>query len=337
MSATQGLEPKPDWAELPEALREKIGIVVGAPIETAETVHGGFGPTATFILRTADKRKVFCKGAQPGHTDEGRAALLRERRNFETFAELSKFAPAYLGATEHADWHIVLLECLDRAIEVPPWTVETFRRIITTLADFHRATPPRAERLLQSAPHLFKHEHGWARLRDSRASRDRFVSLFEDAAETHRWFEKNIDVLVELETQAYGVEGPQSWIHQDIRSDNLLYVAGGNPKIVDWPYLAFGPTLIDVAFFLPSVAGEGGPASADGLKDYQHVSGLRFDADEIAIAATTVAGFFGARAGEPDLPLLPRLRWVQRLQLFPALDWACELVGLECPVKKLRS
>jgi hypothetical protein len=333
-------EAKPDWADLPDGLREKIGTLIGEPIARAATVHGGFGPSATFVLRTAGGRKVFCKGAHPGQTDMGRAALLRERQNFETFPELAKFAPAYLGGADDGDWNVIVLEHVERAREVPPWTAETLDGAMAALACFHGATPDRARDELQNAKedallNLFKHEHGWASLRESSASRDRFVALFAEPAVTNRWFDANIETLSSLEAQAYGVEGPQSWIHQDIRSDNLIYAGARPPRIVDWPYLAFGPSLIDVAFFLPSVAGEHGPQPRDGLKTYERISGLRFNTDEIAIAAVVVAGFFAARAGEPEMPLLPRLRWVQRLQLFPALNWTCELLGIEPPPRNI--
>jgi hypothetical protein len=333
-------EAKPDWGDLPEGLREKISALIGERIAGAVIVHGGFGPSATFALSTTSGRKVFCKGAHPGQTDMGRAALLRERRNFETFPELAKFAPTYLGGADDGDWNAIVLEHVERAREVPPWTTEALDGALAALAHFHGATPDRARSELQDAKEdtslsLFKHEHGWASLRESRASRDRFVALFAEPAATNRWFDANIETLSSFEAHASGVEGPQSWIHQDIRSDNLIYTGAELPRILDWPSLAFGPSLIDVAFFLPSVAGERGPHPSDGLETYERISGLRFNNDEIAIAAVVVAGFFAARAGEPDMPLLPRLRWVQRLQLLPALDWACQLLKIAAPKSKL--
>ena len=335
-----GREAKPDWTDLPIALREKIRALLGQPISGAETVHGGFGPSATLILRTASGDRVFCKGAHPGQTDMGRAALFRERENLESFPELSRFAPAFIGGADDGDWNVILLECLERARSVPPWDAASFDAIMTTLAEFHRATPAQGKERLRSATgdtlfDLLKHEQGWSTLRESAAARERFVALFEDPGEARQWFDTHVDTLSRLEAQAGCIKEPQSWIHRDIRSDNLIYGRSGVPKIVDWPYLAYGPTLVDIAFFLPSVAGEGGPAPAEGLKAYQRLSGLHFDADEVVTAAATVAGFFAARAGEPDLPLLPRLRWIQRLQLFPALAWTCDLLKIAPPPRRL--
>ena len=48
---------------------------------------------------------------------------------------------------------------------------------------------------------------------------------------------------------------------------------------------------------------------------------MKVDARDVAVTVATVAGFFAARAWQPKIPALPRLRWVQKLQLFPSLTW----------------
>jgi hypothetical protein len=116
-----------------------------------------------------------------------------------------------------------------------------------------------------------------------------------------------------------------------VRSDNLLFHTADVPMVIDFPFLAQGPTLMDVAFFLPSVAGEGGPAAAEGLLLYEEASEHRFAPRDLAITVATVAGFFAARAGQPDIPGLPRLRWVQKLQLFPSLRWLSQMMEIDSP------
>jgi aminoglycoside phosphotransferase (APT) family kinase protein len=136
---------------------------------------------------------------------------------------------------------------------------------------------------------------------------------------------------VTLEAQASHLGGPRSWVHHDVRSDNLLFRGTATPLLIDFPYLAYGPTLMDVAFFLPSVTGEGGPSPGEGLRLYEQISDHRFEAREVAVSVATVAGFFAARAGQQDIPGLPRLRWVQKLQLCPSLAWLSELLGIGGP------
>jgi hypothetical protein len=86
---------------------------------------------------------------------------------------------------------------------------------------------------------------------------------------------------------------------------------------------------MDVAFFLPRVAGEGGPSPSEGLRLYEEANGHRFAARDLAITVATVAGFFAARAGQPDIAGLPRLRWVQKLQLFPSLRWLSQVMEID--------
>jgi hypothetical protein len=328
-------EPKPDWQHLPERLRARITENAGEEIAHAEIAWGGFGPSATFILRLPSGRKLFCKGSHPGQTDVGNTAFAREKLHYEHFPELAQFAPGYHGAVEEAGWHMLVLDCVERTREVPPWDTKSCADTIDLIARFHDATPAHAEEVLpkaeeSSAFDLVKHELGWGSLAGDPAARARFLALFGPDAPA--WFDKNIARLVSLEAAAPTVGGPRSWLHLDIRSDNLLF-AQDRIVLVDWPFLVCGPRLWDIGFFLPSLAGEGGPEPALALADYEKISGIRFAADEVLIVAATIAGFFAARAGEPDIPALPRLRWVQKLQLYPALTWTCALSKTSPPVK----
>lgn len=327
-------EAKPEWADVPPLLKHKIEELIGARVAAADIVWGGFGPSATFVLATESGAKYFCKGTHPGQTRQGHTALQHERVNYERFPELAQFGPAYIGGADDGDWHVAVLDYVPRAIDVPPWTAEPTAAAIRLIAAFHRATPERAERKLTPIQHLagfnlFRVMQGWISLAKSEEEQARFAAPFSDGGAALAWLKAHAEELAALEARAETMGGPRGWVHLDIRSDNLVFAADGKVQLVDWPILAFGPQLIDIAFFLPSLAGEGGPACGDGLRLYEHEAGIRFDDADIAIAAVTVAGFFAARAGEPEIPQLPRLRWVQKMQLFPALDWVCDCLGLE--------
>lgn len=92
--------------------------------------------------------------------------------------------------------------------------------------------------------------------------------------------------------------------------------------------------MFDIGFFFPSIEGEGGPTAELLLPKYKEVmtaAGVEFPTFAERAVAVAVAGFFSSRAGKPAIPLLPRLRYVQCLQLGPALRWASKLVGLPLP------
>ncbi|HEX4303546.1 MAG TPA: phosphotransferase [Rhizomicrobium sp.] len=325
---SQAREPKPAWHDVPAGLRGRVEAIIGDRVVADEIAWGGFGPTATFVLTLAAGRKVFVKGTHPGNTERGHEATLRECRNLRDFAELAAFGPAFLGSAEADGWHLAVLDCVERETAVPPWTQQAVTETMRLIAGFHAATPARAARLLEerSASDLLAQAENWHSLRDADV-RARFAALFASPAKAERWLDSHLERLIALKDRAATLDGPRGWMHMDIRSDNLIF--GARPVLVDWPVLSFGPQLLDIAFFLPSLEGEDGPRCADGLALYEKAADTRFAADDIAVAAAAVAGFFAARAGEPEIAVLPRLRWVQKLQLFPALDWLCESLGIE--------
>jgi hypothetical protein len=177
------------------------------------------------------------------------------------------------------------------------------------------------------ASDLIAKAQNWHTLRDKP---EEFVALFEDRAGAAQWLAAHLDRLVALKERGTEIGGPRGWAHMDIRSDNLIF-ANGRVLLVDWPVLSYGPQLLDVAFFLPSLEGQGGPRCAQGLKHYEEAAGLALAAEDIAVAAAIVSGFFAARAGLPEIPALPRLRWIQKLQLFPALDWLSDVLQIDRP------
>lgn len=330
-------ESKPSWPDVPRELVARLGELIGARIADAEVVWGGFGPSATFLIRTDDGRRFFCKGTHPGFTKAGKRAVLRERVIYEALPELSAFGPAFHGAAGDGEWLLLVLDFIERRRNVPPWSEDTFRAAIRMLARFHSAMPPRARTVLddvRSSPlmaEVYGACLGWRHLAESAEDSERLLALFADRIAAAKWIERHIGDFVALEEQAPRLGGPHSWIHHDVRSDNLIFRDEGEPMLVDWPYLAYGPIVMDVAFFLPSVAGEGGPSLREGLAIYETESAIRFDNHHARVAVATVAGFFAARAGLPPIPGLPRLRWVQALQLFPCLDWMSRLMSIEPP------
>ena len=330
-------ESKPSWNDVPRELAARLGELLGSPIVDAEVVWGGFGPSATFLLRTGDGRRFFCKGSHPGFTRAGKRAVARERVLYETLPELSQFGPAYHGAVTEGEWLLLALDYVKRARNVPPWSDDALRCAMRMLARFHAAMPARARSILDDVHRsplmadVYDARLGWRSLAESSNDRAQLLALFAERAAASRWIDRHIEEFVAREAEAVRLGGPHSWIHHDVRSDNLIFHDEGEPMLVDWPYLAYGPIVMDVAFFLPSVAGEGGPPPHQAMALYEAESGIRFGHDEARIALAIVAGFFAARAGMPPIPGLPRLRWVQALQLFPCLEWLSQLMNIERP------
>jgi Phosphotransferase enzyme family. len=113
-------------------------------------------------------------------------------------------------------------------------------------------------------------------------------------------------------SEAFPAGGSQL-LHFDVRSDNLCF-SDGRVLLVDWNLAAVGNARLDIAFWLPSLADEGGPQPDVVLPD-------------AGPEASIVSGFFAARAGRQPIPTAPRVRTVQLAQLRQALPWACRALG----------
>ncbi|HEY9010449.1 MAG TPA: hypothetical protein VIN06_05485, partial [Devosia sp.] len=129
---------------------------------------------------------------------------------------------------------------------------------------------------------------------------------------TADWLEQALPALVAAEGLC-ALRG-DALTHLDLRSDNLSYTAEG-VKFVDWAEACRSAGDVDLGFFLPSLAYEGGPLPEKLLPDRPDI-------------AAVVSGFFAARAGLPDIPKAPFVRRVQREQLSTALPWAIRALGL---------
>jgi aminoglycoside phosphotransferase (APT) family kinase protein len=111
-----------------------------------------------------------------------------------------------------------------------------------------------------------------------------------------------------------------SLTHWDLRSDNICLI-GSRVIFVDWNLACMSNPQLDLGFWLPSLAAEGGPEPERILPHAPEVAAL-------------VAGYFAARAGLPEIVDAPRVRRAQRQQLKTALPWAIR--ALELPPLKQR-
>ncbi|MCA1619599.1 MAG: phosphotransferase [Acidobacteria bacterium] len=120
------------------------------------------------------------------------------------------------------------------------------------------------------------------------------------------WLEAALPALLEYEERC-PTEG-ESLTHVDLRSDNICITAA-RAVFVDWNGACLSNPRLDLGFWLPSLAYEGGPEPEKILPDAPEV-------------AARVSGYFAARAGLPQISDALRVRAVQRRQLETALQWA---------------
>lgn len=273
----------------------RVERLLGWTPESWRPVHGGYTPTARYAVANGI-RTGFVKIA----TTEMTAWQIN--REIVAYAGISgRFVPRVLGAEADETAPILIIEDLSHANWPPPWTDRLVAQVMETIAEMH-ATPTE----LTHGGLLAGREAGWPTVAENPEA---FLSLGLVSA---AWLDRALPSLIAAETSAV-LEG-DALTHLDLRSDNLCVTAEGM-KFVDWAEACRSAADVDLGFFLPSLAHEGGPLPEILQPDRPDIAAL-------------VSGFFAARAGLPDIPKAPFVRRVQREQLSTALPWATHALDL---------
>ena len=271
------------------SLAKQVSDLLGFNPETWTPINRGYTPAKRFLVKGSGGSAFVKIGVTPLT-----ARLLN--REIAVYKALSgPFIPELLGWRNDEINPILILEDLSSAVWPPPWTDEMVTLLINQIEALHQ-TPANLER----RPLLYDgREAGWPTIARNPQS---FLSLGLVSA---AWLEAAIPLLIEAE-RACEMEGDAT-VHFDLRSDNIC-IQNGVVMFVDWAEASVSNSAVDLGFFLPSLAYEGGPPPETILPGSPEVAAL-------------VSGFFAARAGLTDIPDAPLVRRVQREQLTTALAW----------------
>ncbi len=280
-------------------LATRIENLIGARPSDWVRVERGYTPTARWVVRSG-RRSWFVKVATHALT----ATFLREEsRAYDAIR--GDFIPERIAWEDHEREPILVLEDLSAHDWPPPWSSRRVDQVLLQIEAMHGT---RAE----LRPYAEVHGQRSSSWKAVAADPMPFLGLGLASA---RWLEHSLDVLIEHEEKCV-VEG-DALTHLDIRSDNIC-LRGERAVLIDWNHACLSNPELDLGFWLPSLAHEGGPEPEAILPDAPHV-------------AAWVAGFFAARAGLPIIPHAPRVRQVQLEQLETALPWAARALELPVP------
>ncbi|HEX4198015.1 MAG TPA: aminoglycoside phosphotransferase family protein [Caulobacteraceae bacterium] len=284
-------------ADQPSAqLRSRAATRLGWTPEAWRAVAGGYTPAARYRV-SAGGRKAFVKAATTPLTGD----MLR-REAFAYQRVRAAFMPKLLGWEDHPTEPVLIIEDLSGATWPPPWDARCLDAALAGIDAMHR-TPADLHPMAEAHTSA---KRGWATVAENPAP---FLALGMASSD---WLTRSLPRLIEAEAQCR-LDGP-ALCHFDLRSDNMC-IAGSGVKFIDWAEACLGDARLDLGFWLPSLAFEGGPKPQEILPDAPDV-------------AAWVSGFFAALAGLPDIPGAPFVRRVQREQLSTALPWAVDALGL---------
>jgi len=286
-------------ASRPE-LTARIERLIGAKISSSRRVKGGYTPALRLLCRTSSTSFFVKVGATP-------LTCTFLRREMDVYTRIrGDFMPRLIASEDHETAPLLIIEDLSEHHWPPPWNEERVAQVLAQIETMHN-TPALLE--------PFGDVHGsvgsdWETIA---ADPKPFLSL---GMVPSQWLETALPLLIDHARQCR-TEG-SSLTHLDLRSDNIC-LTQSRAVLVDWNLACLSNPRLDLGFWLPSLAYEGGPNPETILAD----------APEVAAA---VSGFFAARAGLPQIPDAPRVRQVQREQLEQALPWAIRALGLPPPV-----
>lgn len=265
-----------------------------------KAITRGYTSAHRLIVHFPDETSAFVKAS----TDDLTANWLRVEHG--VYEQLhAEFMPRMLGWFDNGTDAIIVLEDLSRGLWPHSWTNEMITSVLSTLDKVKNSNP-----LPVGLPSLDTMRSDFASWRLVQKDPKPFLSL---KLCSESWLNAALPKLIEGDEKAH-LEGTQL-VHLDIRSDNICFIDDNRVVFVDWNWSCVGNADIDVLFWLPSVAMEGGPLPDQIANAEPHLVAL-------------ITGFWAYRAGQPPPSKNSDVRKIQLKQLEVALPWCARILGL---------
>lgn len=281
-------------------LISRIEILVGTKIISYRVVKGGYTPAIRLLCQT-DTTSFFAKA---GSTPLTSKFLQREIKVYRQIS--GPFMPALVAWEEHETEPFLIIEDLSDHRWPPPWDDRQIDLVLAQISTMH-GTKVQLEPFAQIHGNLGL---GWLKVAEDP---EPFLSI---GIADEQWLSKALPFLISAE-ETCRVEG-DSLTHWDLRSDNMC-ITKDQAVFIDWNFACLANPKLDLGFWLPSLAFEGGPLPDKILPDEPEI-------------AAYISGIFAQFAGLPMIKDAPRVRIVQRQQLEIALPWAVRALDLPPPI-----
>ena len=156
-------------------------------------------------------------------------------------------------------WVVLAFEDVEGRQPALPWRDDELERVLTAMAALAGDLTPSPLRppLVADAAEAFGATDGltWASL------------VATPDAKLDPWSARHLEALAALEARAGEAARGDTLVHFDLRADNLLLTDDG-VRIVDWPHAHVGQAFVDLVWFAPSVAMQGGPPPRELVERY---------------------------------------------------------------------
>ncbi|MEV7625430.1 phosphotransferase [Actinoplanes sp. NPDC089786] len=293
---------RPDWDDLPAAVRDAVSRRLDAPITSATSATSGFTTAFAGVLTTGSGRRVFVKAAPFGNTGYAYA------REAHITALLPDGVPAArpLWTCEVDGYYVLALAAIDGHIPALPWRPA---ELAATLAAWRSAalalTDPPAALLaagLPRLPDLVRDELSW------------WSAGGVPPDLVPPWARSHHAELAALEQGLPPLVAGGGVAHGDLRIDNVMIDTAGDAWLCDWTWPCLGAPWFDTVTLLVSAWASGHDADAmlaDWSPPPEGVDG--------ALAA--MSGYWLTRAGGATGTAAPTARQHHRYSGVQALAW----------------
>jgi aminoglycoside phosphotransferase (APT) family kinase protein len=322
MSAPPAEGARVAWDDVPAPVRAAIERACGAAVVEARTQPGGFSPGAAARVRCADGSRWFVKAASAERNPDTPRLHRQEARVLAGLDSLIAAGrlpvPRLRGTAEHGPWFALVVDDVDGRQPALPWRDDQLGQVLSALDGLARTLTPAPAGVAATAPGIAQcleaDFSGWRSLaRAPSEERDRLDP----------WSRARLPELAALEATWAAHAAGGTLLHADIRADNLL-IAGDGVVVVDWPSACRGAAFVDLVFFAPSVAMQGGPEPAELLARSR--AGRDLGRDALAPVVCALAGYFTSRSLAPAPPGLPTVRRFQAAQGEVTRRWLASLL-----------
>ncbi len=298
---------------MPISLRSAIEDHLGAKVTDVVTRRGGFSPGLAATLHLSDGRRVFAKAVGSLPNPKSPDIYRKEIKVASSMPNLPQ-VPRFLWSLDDGDWVVLLFENVEGVQPELPWRSDELVRVLSAIGDLSNLLTPSPVPLPTVSEQFGDNFSGWRQFAKLVELRGRSSLRFLHDA----WCLENIQLLANLEEKWTDASVGNTLLHADLRADNLL-LTKGRVLVVDWPWACIGAKWIDLVFFLPSVAMQGGPKPWELFDSHE----LAREADPSAVTCVLAAliGVLLYLGNKPPEPGLPTLRQFQLAQGFAALEW----------------
>jgi hypothetical protein len=309
--------PRVSASELPERVRMWIDAELGSPVVDARTQVGGFSSGVAARLAAADGSTVFVK-AVDGSVNADTPDLFRHEAAVLTALPERPYRATLRATYDDGDWVALLLDDIEAGHPDLDDDTDMESVRVALVAQAEELTP---DPVGLPGPDLAASAARWHR-RVARA-------LDDDPSHFPDWFVDEQDLLLARLASLPERLPSESWVHLDIRDDNLLLRADGSAVVVDWGMSRPGPSWIDqVLLAVHRVDRPDFDAQVEGLAVFgasaSRGSALQDDVTDLVLAL----GASLAALRDRPMPGLPAIDEFRRREQARLLAGARRRLGL---------